>query len=82
MLSCPSYVSAQELLDICDRLDVSISEAALRNETCCRTENEVRAALLHLRDVMVECEQRASLAKGCFLAASGCAGERRCGMTA
>ncbi|KAZ48015.1 l-serine dehydratase SdaA [Mycobacterium tuberculosis M1415] len=58
------YVSAQELLDICDRLDVSISEAALRNETCCRTENEVRAALLHLRDVMVECEQRSIAREG------------------
>ncbi|QUR65826.1 L-serine ammonia-lyase [Mycobacterium spongiae] len=52
------YRSAQELLDICDRLDVSISEVALRNEASGRAEYEVRSGLLHLRDVMVECEQR------------------------
>ncbi|BBX75695.1 L-serine ammonia-lyase [Mycobacterium shinjukuense] len=59
--ACPMalpYTSAAELLDICDRLDLAISEVALRNESCCRTEDEVRGALLHLRDVMVECAQQ------------------------
>ncbi|CAM4318118.1 L-serine dehydratase TdcG [Mycobacterium basiliense] len=50
------YASGRELLEICDRLDLSISAVALRNESCCRTENEIRDGLLHLRDVMVECE--------------------------
>lgn len=51
------YSSGRELLDICDRQGISIGEVALRNELCCRTEDDVRAGLLHLRDVMVECEQ-------------------------
>lgn len=52
------YSSGKELLDICERLDMSISEVALRNESCCRTEEDVRRGLLHLRDVMVECERQ------------------------
>lgn len=52
------YESGQQLLDICDRLDLPISGVALHNEACCRTEDTVRSGLLHLRDVMVECEQR------------------------
>lgn len=52
------YSSGKQLLDICDRLDLSISEVALRNESCCRTEQDIRHALLHLRDVMVECERQ------------------------
>ncbi|CAM2836184.1 L-serine ammonia-lyase [Mycobacterium intermedium] len=52
------YSSGKELLDICDQLDLSISAVALRNETCCRAEEDVRRNLLHLRDVMVECERQ------------------------
>ncbi|WP_197376128.1 L-serine ammonia-lyase [Mycolicibacterium baixiangningiae] len=52
------YTSGDELLGICDRLDVPISEVVLRNETYSRTRGEVRTRLLHIRDVMVECEQR------------------------
>ncbi|AXN47618.1 L-serine dehydratase 1 [Mycobacterium marinum] len=52
------YSSGQELLDICDQFGISISEVALRNESCCRSAQDVRSGLLHLRDVMVECEQQ------------------------
>ena len=58
------YGSAQELLDLCDRRDISISQLALHNELCCRTEQDVRSGLLHLRDVMVECEQRSITREG------------------
>lgn len=51
------YSSARELLDICDRLQIPISQVALRNETSTRTTREVRTGLLHIRDVMVESEQ-------------------------
>lgn len=59
--NCPTpfpYGSAAELLAICDRTGASISEVALRNESCCRSEQEVRTGLLHLRQVMVECERQ------------------------
>ncbi|BCI56093.1 L-serine dehydratase [Mycolicibacterium litorale] len=52
------YSSAAELLGICDRLGIPISEVVMRNETYSRTRREVRTRLLHIRDVMVECEQR------------------------
>ncbi|WP_205875715.1 L-serine ammonia-lyase [Mycobacterium camsae] len=58
---CPTalpYGSAEELLDICDRTGASISTVALRNESCCRTEQEVRSELLHLRQVMIDCERQ------------------------
>lgn len=63
------YSSGKELLDICDRLELSISEVALRNESCCRTDADIRCALLHLRDVMVDCE-RQSIARDGLLPGS------------
>lgn len=65
------YSSAQRLLDICDRLDIAISEVALRNESCCRSEGEVGRGLLHLRDVMVECERRSIARDGLLPGGSG-----------
>jgi L-serine dehydratase len=53
-----SFSSAAELLALASGTRRSISEVMLAHE--CRTHSveEVRAKLLHLRDVMVECEQR------------------------
>ncbi len=72
MLSCLPY-AAQELLDT---VTASTSIAAARaTKHVAAPRMTVRAALLHLRDVMVECEQRRSLAK---FGGLRCAGERRC----
>ena len=53
-----SFSSAAELLALASGTGRSISDVMLKHE--CRTLNaeEVRAKLRHLRDVMVECEQR------------------------
>jgi L-serine dehydratase len=51
-----SFSSAAELLAMASGR--SISEVMLAHERRTRSAEEVRAGLLHLRDVMVECEQR------------------------
>ena len=51
-----SFSSAVELLTLASGR--SISEVMLAHECRTRSPEEVRAQLLHLRDVMVECEQR------------------------
>ena len=51
-----SFSSAAELLGLASGR--SISEVMLAHECRTRSAEEVRAKLLHLRDVMVECEQR------------------------
>ncbi|KUI26341.1 L-serine ammonia-lyase [Mycobacterium sp. GA-2829] len=53
-----AYSSSQALLEICDTHGLTISEVALRNETSRRAEAEIRAQLLHIRDVMVDCAAR------------------------
>jgi L-serine dehydratase len=53
-----SYSSSETLLGLCVRYGTSISEIALHNEMSRRTNAAVRTELLHIRDVMVECEQR------------------------
>ncbi len=65
--NCPlafPYGSGQELLEICDRTALPISQVALRNESCCRTEQEVRHRLLHLRQVMVTCQEQSTARDG------------------
>ena len=52
------YSSGKDLLELCASFDIPISLVALRNELCCRSESEVAAGLLHLRDVMVDSERR------------------------
>lgn len=52
------YASAMDLLATCTQRRMSISEVAMQNEMSCRTADEVRAGLLHIRDVMEECQQR------------------------
>lgn len=53
-----SFSSAVELLALASGTGRSISEVMLAHELGTRSAEEVRAELLHLRDVMVECEQR------------------------
>lgn len=53
-----SFSSAAELLELTSASGTSISEVMHAYECRTRSAEEVRAKLLHLRDVMVECEQR------------------------
>jgi L-serine dehydratase len=53
-----SFSSAAELLALASGSGRSISEVMLGHECPTRSAEDVRAELLHLRDVMVECEQR------------------------
>ncbi|KAF0965259.1 L-serine ammonia-lyase [Rhodococcus sp. T7] len=53
-----SFGSARELLDLCEHYGLGIGEVMLEHERTLRPESEVRARLLHIRDVMVECQQR------------------------
>ncbi len=53
-----SFSSAAELLALASVSGRSISDVMLAYELRTRSAEEVRAKLLHLRDVMVECEQR------------------------
>ena len=51
-----SFSSAEELLKLTENQGMSISEVMLAHETATRSESEVWERLLHIRDVMVECE--------------------------
>lgn len=53
-----SFSSAAELLELTSASGRSISQVMHAYECRTRSAEEVRAELLHLRDVMVECEQR------------------------
>jgi L-serine dehydratase len=53
-----SFSSATELLELASATGRSISEVMHSYECRTRGAEDVRAKLLHLRDVMVECEQR------------------------
>jgi L-serine dehydratase len=53
-----SFSSAAALLALASGTGRSISDVMLAHELHTRSAEEVRAKLLHLRDVMVECEQR------------------------
>jgi len=52
-----TFSSAEELLKLTETENMSISEVMLAHETGTRSETEVRQRLLHIRDVMVECER-------------------------
>ncbi|OBB60540.1 L-serine ammonia-lyase [Mycobacterium sp. 852013-51886_SCH5428379] len=58
------YSSAVELLAICDEQQCPISQVALRNELSRRSESQVRTGLLHIRDVMAECERQSITREG------------------
>ncbi|AFP39823.1 L-serine ammonia-lyase [Mycolicibacterium smegmatis] len=53
-----TFSSAAELLALADKFDSPISSVMLAFETETRSEDEVRARLLHIRDVMFECMER------------------------
>ncbi|MFC9362065.1 L-serine ammonia-lyase [Rhodococcus sp. NPDC057014] len=53
-----SFGSAKELLDICARHGYRVSQVMLEFESETRSAAEIRDRLLHIRDVMVECERR------------------------
>ena len=51
------FSSAAELLELAETRGMPISGVMLAHETANRSEAEVRDRLLHIRDVMVECER-------------------------
>lgn len=53
-----TFSSAAELLALAEKFDSPISSIMLEFETKTRTESDVRARLLHIRDVMFECTER------------------------
>ncbi len=53
-----SFDSAKEMVGLCHQRSCRISDLMLAVECETRTADEVRARLLHIRDVMVECEVR------------------------
>lgn len=53
-----SFESGHQLLELTARHRVPISSVMLAHECESRTADEVRAYLLHIRDVMIACEQR------------------------
>jgi L-serine dehydratase len=56
--SALSFGSGAELLDLTETHGMSVSELMFEHEHASRTGTEIRAWLLHLRDVMVECQNR------------------------
>ena len=49
------FTTGAQLLEICEREGLSIAQVMLRNELAWRSEDEVRAGMLHLWSVMDEC---------------------------
>jgi L-serine dehydratase len=52
------YDSGDELLDLCKRRQMSIADIELANECVWRSEEDVRAGLLRIRDAMKNCMER------------------------
>jgi L-serine dehydratase len=52
------FTTGAELLEICAREGMRVSDVMLANEQAWRTEAEVRAGMLHLWSVMAECVER------------------------
>ncbi|MCV7015188.1 L-serine ammonia-lyase [Mycolicibacterium madagascariense] len=53
-----AFASAEELLRIAETHDLSVSQIMLANECATRSEDDVRAGLLHVYDVMVQCQRK------------------------
>ncbi|HEX3929810.1 MAG TPA: L-serine ammonia-lyase [Nocardioides sp.] len=51
------FTTGAELLEVCRREGLSVSDVMLANETAWRPEPEIRAGMLHLWSVMAECVQ-------------------------
>ncbi len=58
------FRTATELLDLCDRYNLSISVLMLENEKCLRTEQDIRSGLLDIWKVMQECVTRGCRTSG------------------
>jgi L-serine dehydratase len=52
------FGSAEQLLQIADTYDLAVSQIMLANEGVTRAEDDVRAGLLHIHDVMVQCQRK------------------------
>lgn len=53
-----AFGSSKQLLELCNEKSCTISDLMLDIESSSRPAAEIRERLLHIRDVMVECEQR------------------------
>ena len=53
-----AFTSSEELVRLADLHDLSISQVMLANECASQPENEVRARLLHIHDVMMQCQRK------------------------
>ena len=49
------FTTGKEILEICKRENISISQLMMANERCWRSEEEVRAGILKIWEVMQEC---------------------------
>jgi len=58
------FRSGEELLDMCEANNLSISELMMENEKAWRTEEEIREGILHLWQVMKECVQNGFTKEG------------------
>ena len=58
------FTTGAQMLAMCKESGLSISELMMANETCRRTELEVRTEILHIWDVMRECVQNGINADG------------------
>lgn len=66
-----SFGSAEEMLGLCHRHQYGISDLMFAVERQARTDDEIRDGLVHLRDVMVECEKRGIARDGVLPGALG-----------
>jgi L-serine dehydratase len=53
-----AFTSSEELLRISDTHDMPISKIMLTNECASRSESDVRAGLLHIYEVMLQCQRK------------------------
>src|SRR5262249_10331463 len=58
------FKSAQELLDVCRREQLRVSDVMLANEKTWRSEPEIRSGLLRIWGVMQKCVQRGCRTEG------------------
>ncbi|MFD2757641.1 L-serine ammonia-lyase [Gulosibacter faecalis] len=58
------FASARQLLELCDRHNLTIGDLVLRNELALRDRGEIRRDLLHIWQVMRECAESAIWREG------------------
>jgi L-serine dehydratase len=58
------FASARQLLELCDRHNLTIGDLVLRNELALRDRGEIRRDLLHIWQVMRECAESAIRREG------------------